>query len=131
MNYLLDTHTLLWFIGGDKQLPEKNRKIIEDPTNRLMVSAASLFEITIKVKVGKMDIMTSLKAVYQDIEASFIGILPIMTTHLLEYQNIPLFANHRDPFDRVIVATAIVEKAKIITVDPKFQYYRDLVDMVC
>jgi PIN domain nuclease of toxin-antitoxin system len=95
-----------------------------------MVSAASLFEITIKGKVGKMDLMASLNAVYQDIEASFIGILPITTSHLLEYQNIPLFADHRDPFDRVIVATAIVEKAKIITVDPKFQYYSDLVDMV-
>ncbi len=95
-----------------------------------MVSTSSLFEIAIKVKVGKMDLIESLKAVYQDIEASFIKIVPITATHLLEYQNIPLYADHRDPFDRAIIATAVVEKAKIITVDPKFQYYQDLVDLV-
>ena len=77
-----------------------------------------------------MDLTKSLDTIYRDVQAASINILPITQPHLLEYQNIPLYADHRDPFDRVIVATAIVEKAKLITVDPKFQYYRDLVDMV-
>lgn len=99
MNCILDTHTLLWFVGGDKRLPDKNRRIIESPANRLVVSAASLFEIAIKVKVGKMDLSESLNAVFQDVEASFIEVLPITSKHLLEYQHIPFYADHRERSD--------------------------------
>ena len=130
MDYLLDTHVLLWITEGDKRLSNKVRKIVEDTDNRLIISMASLFEIAIKVKIGKMNLIQPLEAVYQGVMTSSIDVIPIESSHLLEYQNIPSYADHRDPFDRVIIATAVVEKAKIITVDPKFQYYRDLVDMV-
>lgn len=130
MDYLLDTHALLWFTGGDKRLSDNARKIIEDVDNRLMVSAASLFEISIKVKIGKMDLKKSLDVVYRDIQTASIDVIPIEPSHLLTYQNIPFYADHRDPFDRVIIATAMVENSTIITVDPKFQYYSDLVRIV-
>lgn len=120
MNYLLDTHALLWFTGGDKRLSDKARTIIEDTDNNLITSAASLFEISIKVKIGKMDLKKPLYVVYRDIQEALIDIIPIEPLHLLEYQNIPFYADHRDPFDRVIIATAMVENAAIITVDPKF-----------
>ncbi len=118
MNYLLDTHALLWFTGGDKRLSNKARKIIEDIDNKLSVSASSLFEIAIKVKIGKMNLTKSLDTVFRDVQTASIIVLPITQPHLQEYQNIPLYADHRDPFDRLIIATAIVEKAEIITIDP-------------
>ncbi len=130
MDYLLDTHALLWVTEEDKRLSNKVRKIVEDTDNRLIISMASLFEIAIKVKIGKLDLMRPLGTVYQGILTSSIDVFPIEPSHLLEYQNIPLYADHRDPFDRLIIATAVVEKAKIITVDPKFQYYQDSVDLV-
>ena len=130
MDYLLDTHALLWFTGGDKRLSDKARKIIEDTDNNLSVSVASLFEIAIKVKIGKMDLKKPLDVVYRDIQTASINIIPIEPLHLLAYQNIPLHADHRDPFDRIIVATAMAENLTIISVDPKFLYYSDLVRIV-
>lgn len=130
MRYLLDTHALLWFTGGDKQLSVKSRDIIEDKGNKVMVSAISLFEIPIKVKIGKMELIKPLAGIYRDIQVASIEILPILLSRLDEYQNIPLYADHRDPFDRLILATAVVEKADIITLDPKFQYYTDLVKII-
>ncbi len=95
-----------------------------------MVSVASLFEIAIKVKIGKMVLIKPLDGIYRDIQIAAIEVIPISPSHLGEYQNIPLYADHRDPFDRLIIASAIVEKADIISVDPKFQYYTDLVNII-
>ncbi len=130
MDYLLDTHALLWVTEGDKRLSNKVRIIVEDTDNRLIISVASLFEISIKVKIGKMNLMRPLDAVYQGIMNSAIDVIPIEPSHLQKYQNVPLYVDHRDPFDRIIIATAIVENAEIITVDPKFRYYSDLVRLV-
>ena len=127
MRYLLDTHTVLWFVGRNNRLSDKARGLIEDPFNRIMVSAVSLFEISIKVKIGKLNLDKSLEEIYQAIQETLIEEIPLSTSHMLAYQNVPLIADHRDPFDRLIVATATVEQTEIITLDPKFQYYKDLV----
>ncbi|GAB2795673.1 type II toxin-antitoxin system VapC family toxin [Rhabdobacter roseus] len=129
MPLLLDTHALLWFIGGDNQLSAQARKLIEDPSNRVMVSTISLVEMTIKIKLNKLSLKKPLNEIYRDIRSAFIEVLPISPSHLIEYQNVPLYAEHRDPFDRLIIATAVVEKPEVISLDPKFQYYKDLVDI--
>lgn len=95
-----------------------------------MVSVASLFELAIKLKVGKLALDQSLAENFELITKSFIELVPVSPSHLLEYQNVPMYTNHRDPFDRLIIATAMVENASIITVDPKFQHYSDLVRIV-
>jgi PIN domain nuclease of toxin-antitoxin system len=130
MRYLLDTHTLLWFIGRGASLSGKARELIEDPQNEILVSTISLFEITIKLKTGKLSLDKPLDEFYQAIQDTLIEEIPVTKPHLLAYQTIPLIADHRDPFDRLIVATALVEQADIISLDTKFQYYTTLVKTV-
>lgn len=130
MTFLLDTHTLLWFVGASKRLSVNARKLIENPDNRVIVSSISLFEISIKLKICKLALDKPLDEIYRDVQDSLVDIMPISNPHLLSYQDIPLYTDHRDPFDRLILAAAVVEKADIITLDPKFQYYTDLVKIV-
>lgn len=127
MKFLLDTHTLLWFIEGDTQMSLKAREIIENPENEILVSATSLFEIAIKLKIGKLTLLNSLHNFIDDVEKAWIVPIPISNAHLIAYQSLPDFPDHRDPFDRLIIATSIVEGATIISKDPKFENYHDFV----
>ena len=127
---LLDTHALLWFIEGDKQLSKTARINIEDPKNVVCVSMISFFEITIKLKLGKLTLKKSLEEIYKDTLSIDIKIVPISELHIFEYQNIPILENHKDPFDKLIIATAITENLEIITVDRKFALYGDLIKTI-
>jgi PIN domain nuclease of toxin-antitoxin system len=130
MKILLDTHTILWSIEGDSQLSTKARMIIEDIQNEVYLSAISLFEISIKLKLGKLSLQKPLNEILEDIDSALLKVLPISHLHLLEYQNLPLTANHRDPFDLLIIATAISENADIISRDKKFDHYRSVVNVI-
>ncbi|MCF0048620.1 type II toxin-antitoxin system VapC family toxin [Dyadobacter sp. LJ53] len=110
MKVLLDTHALLWFINGDSQLSFQARQIIEDKSNEVLLSAVSLFEISIKLKLAKLTLRKPLAEIFQDIRSAGIDILPIRDNHLLAYQNLSMHVEHRDPFDRLIISTAISEK---------------------
>lgn len=127
---LLDTHALLWFIEGDKQLSKTARIKIEDPKNEVYVSMTSFFEITIKLKLGKLILKKPLEEIYKDTLSVDIKVLPISEFHIFEYQNIPIFDDHKDPFDKLIVATAITEDLEIITVDGKFALYGSLIKTI-
>ena len=130
MNVLLDTHTLLWFLEGDKSLSEKARGIIENDTNTVHVSNISLFEITIKMKVQKLDTDKTMTDIIKGIEKSHLNLLPLNNDHLTYYQLVPFFDVNRDPFDRMIIATALAENLTIISKDPKFSLYTDIVQVV-
>lgn len=130
MKFLLDTHTLLWFIEGDIQMSAKARQIIEDAGNEVVVSAASLIEICIKLKIGKLTLRKSLHGFLGDVERALIGIIPVRNAHLIAYQTLPELPDHRDPFDRLIIATSISENATIISKDPKFKNYVGQVSVV-
>ena len=130
MKILLDTHALLWFIEGDSQLSQNAKKLIEDPKNEVFVSMTSFFEMTIKLKLGKLTLKKSLEGIYEDTLLASILILPILEQHIFEYQNIPIVENHKDPFDKLIIATAMVEDLEIITTDSKFVLYQDLVKTI-
>lgn len=127
MKLLLDTHVFLWFLEGDTSLSAKARTLIESHENNVYVSVISLFEISIKLKLGKISLQQPLEAIFQYIITANIEILPISNLHLLHYQKIPLHSDHRDPFDRLIIATAVAENAELISVDSKFQYYPELI----
>ncbi|MFA6402252.1 MAG: type II toxin-antitoxin system VapC family toxin [Salinivirgaceae bacterium] len=121
MNLLLDTHTFIWFFNGDIQLSLRAKKIIEDTKNAKFVSIASIWEVAIKIGVGKLHFDGNTSEVADLIEQNDFQILPIAVSHTVSYELLPLI--HRDPFDRMLVAQANEEKLIIVTVDENIQKY--------
>ena len=130
MGYLLDTHTILWVLENEKRLSSKAIMIIEATKNDCFVSVGSLFEMTIKRKIGKLELSKSIGGYADEIERIGVKILPIKTIYLDSYENIPLFADHRDPFDRLLIATAFAKNLVIITDDNKFEWYNNFVEII-
>jgi PIN domain nuclease of toxin-antitoxin system len=130
MNILLDTHALIWFIKGDDSLSDKAKEIITNPTNQISASLVSFYEMAIKLKIKKLDLKDGLAPFIEKVRAEKIGITPINEIHILAYDAIPLVENHLDPFDRLIIATASIEKASIITIDKQFDQYDKLVSII-
>ena len=121
MAYLLDAHTLLWFISGDKQLPESSKEIIKNLNESCFLSAASLWEITIKHQLKKLELGISLEELFEFVDRNQIEIIPINSIHLLQLSQIPFY--HNNPFDRLIIAQAISENLKLISKDSIFKKY--------
>ena len=122
MTALLDTHTLLWQYWGDSQQSHTAQQIINDPSNIIYVSVASLWEITIKVSQQKLDLRDPITRFFQDaVEGSDLRILPVERFHLITLATLPL--HHRDPFDRLLIAQSISEKMPIISADTAFDNY--------
>ena len=121
MNLLVDTHALIWFITDNNKLPINTKKFIESNDNDCYVSIATFWEIGIKNSIGRLDLNSDLQKIFRIIEESGFDILPITTNHIL--QNADLELNHQDPFDRIIIAQAMVEKMTIITNDTQFKNY--------
>lgn len=121
MELLLDTHTFIWFFNGDGQLSVKAKNLIEDTKNIKFVSIASLWEIAIKLGLKKLEFDGGTKEVAELIEQNYFEILPIAIEHTIVYESIKLL--HRDPFDRILVAQASVEKMTIITKDENIRKY--------
>jgi PIN domain nuclease of toxin-antitoxin system len=115
---LLDTHTLLWWLGGSSRLGSVATATIADPSAEVLVSAASAWEIGIKTALGKLQTPTDLS---DQLAAHGFTELPVTVTHALCAGRLPL--QHRDPFDRMLVAQAIVEQAALVTVDPRIAAY--------
>jgi PIN domain nuclease of toxin-antitoxin system len=122
MRFLLDTHTLLWSCSGDPSLSSRARRLIEDGGNEIFVSAASAWEIATKVRLGKLPTGELLVA---DLEnyMSHLGFdgLPISISHALRAGNLP--GEHRDPFDRMLIAQAQSESLPIISNDRIFDVF--------
>ncbi|TAJ80763.1 MAG: type II toxin-antitoxin system VapC family toxin [Gallionellaceae bacterium] len=121
MKLLLDTHILLWYLEGHPNLPETQRQQIEDRRNQVAVSAVSLWEMTIKIAIGKLDLMDDLATVENTLLQQGIRILPIQTAHLQRLLELPF--HHRDPFDRLIIAQALAEEMTLVSDDAAFTAY--------
>ena len=119
--YLLDTHTLLWFLEGDEQLSKPAKEILKNSQNTIIVSIASLWEIGIKTSIGKLKLAYSLENVLENMRLQNIQILPIKPIHIIKMTTLPF--HHRDPFDRIIIAQSITEKAMILSRDGFFEDY--------
>jgi PIN domain nuclease of toxin-antitoxin system len=124
MRLLLDTHIFLWFLADSKQLSESARRRIAE-ADEVFVSAASIWEIAIKVGIGKLD--TNIDDVVAGIEASGFEELPVLSRHAVLVASLP--AVHRDPFDRLLVAQAMYEPLKLLTKDPMLVGYTELVEI--
>jgi len=121
MKIILDTHTFLWFINDSPELSNSAAELIESDVD-LWISIASLWEISIKVNLNKLDLPDEFdRFIPHQIAINGIEILPINLQHLIALTKLPL--HHRDPFDRILIAQAIAENVPIISIDKKFDLY--------
>jgi PIN domain nuclease of toxin-antitoxin system len=122
MRLLLDTHTFLWFIQGSQNLSETARDLIEDQENQKLLSIASLWEISIKVSIGKLNVgMAIAELVSREVYGNGFEVLAIQANHLDELTK--LVFHHKDPFDRLIIAQALAERMPVLTRDEAFGRY--------
>ena len=121
MNLLLDTHTYIWFSANKPELSSTVKRLVEDSENTSYISIASLWEMSIKISLGKLVIDKGFKEVIKDLSESGIEILPISFDHVLKSSTLPFY--HRDPFDRIIIAQSICEGMKLLSADEIFDKY--------
>lgn len=123
MKFLLDTHIFLWWITDAPQLPSHIRKIIGKGNPELFLSAASCWEIAIKAQIGRIDLPDKPGIfISHQMALNAIQGLSIQASHALHVFNLPSY--HRDPFDRIIIAQAQLERLPIITSDPLIAKYK-------
>ncbi|MES2795295.1 MAG: type II toxin-antitoxin system VapC family toxin [Bacteroidota bacterium] len=130
-NYLIDTHILIWALLEDEKLSNKIIKIFESSNNQIYISQISLIEIAIKNKLGKLpNFKYSIISLIEKLNQIEVQIVPIKNEHVNAYDSIELIENHRDPFDRLIIATALFENLPIISADDKFKNYKNIIELV-
>jgi PIN domain nuclease of toxin-antitoxin system len=119
---LLDTHSFLWFVTEDAKLSAVAERLIADAANEPILSAACVWEIAIKVSIGRLPIPAPIESfIPEQLRINRISLLPIELKHLFEITRMPL--HHRDPFDRMLIAQAIVEGLPVVGADPAFDKY--------
>jgi PIN domain nuclease of toxin-antitoxin system len=121
MKFLLDTHTVIWWISEPNRLSSQILAHLYDKRNLLLISVVSLWEMQIKVQLGKLDICVPLPELIQQQQSNQVEIIPILYTHVLALDNLPPI--HKDPFDRLLIAQANVEDAILMTRDPMISRY--------
>ena len=122
MRLLLDTCTLLWFLTNDAKLGAVAKAAIEDPGNERWLSPISLLEIALKFRLGKLPLPAPFGVLFPaDLLAEDIHLLPLELSNIEPLTTLPL--HHRDPFDRLIAATALVEGLTLISPDHTFDAY--------
>jgi PIN domain nuclease of toxin-antitoxin system len=122
MRLLIDAHTFLWFVWDDLQLGANARALIVNPTNQKLISTVTFWEIAIKVSIGKLELGEPYRAfVHREINRNNFDILSVSVDHAAAVSILPF--HHRDPFDRMLVAQAIVEQIPVVSGDPAFDAY--------
>jgi PIN domain nuclease of toxin-antitoxin system len=122
MRVLIDSHALIWYVDQDNLLSPTSYAAISDPTNDLLLSAGSIWEIGIKIGLGKLVLTQPFKPwMNQAISDLDVTILPLSVEYVDVQSNLP--RHHGDPFDRLIVAQAIVEQVSIISADANLDPY--------
>lgn len=122
MKALLDTHAFLWWILADQRVSPRAHDFIHDSENTLFLSAASAWEIIIKAQTGRMKLPQEPAAfITRHLSLNDVEALPVQLSHALHLATLPV--HHRDPFDRILIAQAQVEKLPILTSDPLIARY--------
>lgn len=122
MRALIDTSSLIWFIAGNDKLSKTARDFIENFDNELILSVASLWEIAIKVSIGKLELLGQFdRFIPEKLEENEIGILHVDMAHFSEMMKLSF--HHRDPFDRLIIAQSVSESLPLIACDSIFKKY--------
>ena len=121
MKILLDTHTFLWFLGGDSELSKQARTLIENPKNEKYISIASFWDIAIKNSLGKLTLDVSFAELKTEAIKNGFQLLPITFEDTLQLNTLPL--HHRDPFDRIIISQAKENNLMLVSCDDNFSLY--------
>lgn len=127
MRLLLDTHYALWWQTGDARITEALCRVVEG-ADEVFVSQVSLWELTIKASLGKLRI--DLPVFVEQVEAMGFSWMPIDNAHILKVADLPGFDDHRDPFDRLLVAQSMIEPLILLTVDSKLARYGSTVRVI-
>lgn len=120
MRLLLDTHVLLWFLTDDPRLG-KHAETVSDPGNDVYVSAVSLFEIMVKIRAGKLRL--DIAELLAETEKQGFEFLPLSPRHVTEMSGLPVFEDHKDPFDHQLIAQAIAEDMLFLSYDRQTKRY--------
>jgi PIN domain nuclease of toxin-antitoxin system len=119
--FLIDTHVFLWSIQGDEKLSAQASRIISDSNNQLYLSVASIWEIVIKINIGKLKVDYGMEDVYDLLRQFQIEVLSIESQGLAQY--LVLLLHHRDPFDRILIAQVIARSLVLVSADEAFSAY--------
>jgi PIN domain nuclease of toxin-antitoxin system len=123
MRVLLDTHAFLWFIAGSPMLSQRAKTCIEDAANEKLISIASIWEMAIKISIGRLSLSEPFERfIPHQIQINGFDLLPILFEHLSPLTSLPF--HHRDPFDRLLVGQCITEKCAVISRDAAFDSYK-------
>lgn len=121
MRLLLDTHAFIWWDSDPAQLSAVALAALRDPVNTVWLSVVSVWEIIIKARLGKLSLRLPLPLIVAQQQANGLQVLPVALPHALAVEGLPPF--HKDPFDRMLVAQAIVEGAELVSADHVFLQY--------
>jgi PIN domain nuclease of toxin-antitoxin system len=120
MNLLLDTHAFIWYSENDSKLPEAIKIDIEN-ADGVYISIASLWEIAIKLSIGKLSLRSNYESIEASLEPAGISLLPISFADTVQAMNLPF--HHRDPFDRILIAQSINHSLTLVSCDNAFAAY--------
>ena len=124
MKLLLDTHTALWWMNEHEKLSNKAKELLADDANSLYVSTVSVWEVAVKTRIQKLyEFNGGSKAFLAKVEQMPITLLSITPQYAALVEALPIQKNHRDPFDHLLVATAIAENMTILTIDKNIKEY--------
>ena len=122
MKLLLDTHIFIWWVDQPENLSLAALSALEDEANELLLSVASVWEMQIKIQLGKLKLSLPLKELVKNQqETNDLMVSPVALTHVLALNSLPF--HHKDPFDRLLIAQSIEEKLTIVTADSQFSAY--------
>ena len=121
MRYLLDTHVIIWMVEGSPNLPLAIKEIIKNPKNQVAISLISLWEIAIKMNIGKLTLNLTFDELVDVLRSGDFDFIQIEDEYLSGVFKLPLL--HKDPFDRLLITTAIAEHLTLVTIDENIQKY--------
>ncbi len=128
MKFLLDTHVILWAAARPERIPPATRQVLTEPTTRLYFSAASVWEISIKLRLNRADFRVDLRKLVAELIRQGYEEIPIRSHHALPVEHLPLL--HGDPFDRLLIAQAIVENLTLLTGDATVASYPGPIQLI-
>lgn len=131
MDLLIDTQILIWSFDVYSPLSKLHKGLLENTSNRIFVSQISLMELAIKKNINKLpDFIPDIKMVANQLLDNGFELLKLTDEHIFSYQYLPLFQEHKDPFDRFLIAIAKHENFTIVTTDAKFQLYSSIIGII-
>lgn len=125
MQLLLDTHIALWLLSDSQDLSQKARSLLQNKNNQLRISVISLIEIQIKQQLGKLQLAVSIEQLISEWQSFGIKLLPLLPAHSQAFSTISL--PHKDPFDKLLLASAAAGPMYLLTADQKLHGVSDMV----